>query len=320
MDEVIPGLFVGSQDSADAVLLRDEHVGAVLSVGCLPVVPLPEEVKHNAEFSQIMDKPEERIISIFTITDEFIKTNLSEGKILVHCVYGQSRSCSVAVSYLMNVLNIPLRSAIQMVREARPTICINPGFLCQLHVMSLRDACLPTYSLLMGPAKHGHWSHSLSEPRATRGAIKCLNRSCRHILASSGDVVMPIDYTSLMKEELDSFWNGYFPLHDTKAWTSIDRSKHEDWIPLGPLPWILEKLSIPTAGDVVSPSPAKRARVAGVGNDGTSPKEEGELQCPGCGNVCGFWRERGLAVCNDFILVHLFALNKSAVVLPKNQK
>ena len=55
----------------------------------------------------------------------------------MHCVYGQSRSAAIILSYLL-FLGTDVRDALSLLKKCRPTICINPGFLAQLFLLSVR--------------------------------------------------------------------------------------------------------------------------------------------------------------------------------------
>ncbi|XP_056602050.1 dual specificity protein phosphatase 26-like [Triplophysa dalaica] len=69
---------------------------------------------------------------LFKPAAEFIHTALmEEGKILVHCWAGVSRSATIVSSYLMLKQNMTLKEAINTVKEKRG-ILPNRGFLRQL--------------------------------------------------------------------------------------------------------------------------------------------------------------------------------------------
>lgn len=72
----------------------------------------------------------------------------------VHCVYGQSRSAAVIVSYLLSE-GLQIDAAVQLIKERRPVTCINPGFLAQLFLLSKKN------------------SHSAQIQLVVRGIFKC---------------------------------------------------------------------------------------------------------------------------------------------------
>jgi protein-tyrosine phosphatase len=54
------------------------------------------------------------------------------GKVLVHCAQGRSRSASMVIAYLMKQQHMSFHQALSQVKEARPIISPNEGFMAQL--------------------------------------------------------------------------------------------------------------------------------------------------------------------------------------------
>ena len=52
--------------------------------------------------------------------------------VLVHCNAGVSRAAAIIIGFLMNSEEISFTSAFSLVKNARPSICPNAGFLEQL--------------------------------------------------------------------------------------------------------------------------------------------------------------------------------------------
>ena len=52
--------------------------------------------------------------------------------VLVHCNAGVSRAAAIVIGFLMNSEEISFTSAFSLVKNARPSICPNAGFLEQL--------------------------------------------------------------------------------------------------------------------------------------------------------------------------------------------
>ena len=66
-------------------------------------------------------------------TGEFIRGAIEGGgQVLVHCFAGVSRSASVVIAYLMRYHNMTYSQACAHVRDRRPWINPNPGFVNQL--------------------------------------------------------------------------------------------------------------------------------------------------------------------------------------------
>lgn len=75
--------------------------------------------------------------------------------IVVHCVHGQSRSAATIVAYLTSLpgsIDAPpltLPEALTLLKSKCPRICINPGFLSQLHLWCNRDRFPAEYNMVL---------------------------------------------------------------------------------------------------------------------------------------------------------------------------
>uniref|UniRef100_A0A2R8PCK0 Dual specificity phosphatase 19 n=1 Tax=Callithrix jacchus TaxID=9483 RepID=A0A2R8PCK0_CALJA len=56
-----------------------------------------------------------------------------DGVVLVHCNAGVSRAAAIVIGFLMNSEQTSFTSAFSVVKNARPSICPNSGFMEQLH-------------------------------------------------------------------------------------------------------------------------------------------------------------------------------------------
>ncbi|CAN0505778.1 unnamed protein product, partial [Ectocarpus sp. 12 AP-2014] len=54
------------------------------------------------------------------------------GRVLVHCVQGVSRSCTLAIAWLMLTKGVDYDEAYLRVRQGRPICAPNTGFICSL--------------------------------------------------------------------------------------------------------------------------------------------------------------------------------------------
>jgi protein-tyrosine phosphatase len=57
---------------------------------------------------------------------------VQQGKILVHCLAGVSRSATIVIAYLMKTQNLPFEQAYEVVRQKREFANPNQGFRKQL--------------------------------------------------------------------------------------------------------------------------------------------------------------------------------------------
>ena len=138
MDEVVAGLFIGPQESATPSNLLQNAITAVVSVGCENIrdsLSLEDNERLNYMcFPHILDTPESIILHIFARTSSFIATQLRQQRsVLVHCVYGQSRSAAVVAAFLVSQGH-KLSEALTLLKSRRGNVCINPGFLSQVCV------------------------------------------------------------------------------------------------------------------------------------------------------------------------------------------
>lgn len=99
----------------------------------LPDTPLPDD---RPEFLRvaIKDSSSANLSEYFDqVADMIEKTRESnEGRSLVHCVAGVSRSVSLVLAYLMKYQKMSLKSAFHHVKSVRPQIRPNTGFFKQL--------------------------------------------------------------------------------------------------------------------------------------------------------------------------------------------
>lgn len=83
----------------------------------------------------ILDLPSENLLAHLDRSASFIAQGVSLGdNVLVNCVYAQSRSASIVAGYLMKQESLSLTQAIGRIKEAQPTVHVNPGFEAQLEL------------------------------------------------------------------------------------------------------------------------------------------------------------------------------------------
>jgi protein-tyrosine phosphatase len=81
------------------------------------------------------DKPNSNIMHFFPQGIKFITDSLAESpdnKVLVHCFAGKSRSTTMVLAYLMEAQGMTLLEAYTLVKEKRPIVLPNMGFMVQL--------------------------------------------------------------------------------------------------------------------------------------------------------------------------------------------
>ncbi|XP_037379569.1 dual specificity protein phosphatase 19 [Talpa occidentalis] len=127
-----PWLLLGSQDVAhDLDTLKKHKVTHVLNVACGVENAFVSDFLYKN--ISILDLPETNILSYFPECFEFIEqARLKNGVVLVHCNAGVSRAAAIVIGFLMNSEEISFTSAFSLVKNARPSICPNAGFMEQL--------------------------------------------------------------------------------------------------------------------------------------------------------------------------------------------
>ncbi|THV01954.1 hypothetical protein K435DRAFT_792901 [Dendrothele bispora CBS 962.96] len=133
MDQVIPNLWLGGLQAAlDTKTLKAHNIFSVLSAMRGKVSIHETFIKHQI----LLDDTEEEDILVHLMPAiTFIQAELGKGRgVLVHCHAGVSRSATIVAAYLMYSMRIDPIEALNMVRDVRPEIDPNPGFLIQLEI------------------------------------------------------------------------------------------------------------------------------------------------------------------------------------------
>ncbi|KFO27939.1 dual specificity protein phosphatase 19 [Fukomys damarensis] len=131
---VKPWLLLGSQDAAhDLDVLKKHKVTHILNVAYGVENAFPDEFTYKN--ISILDLPETSILSYFPECFEFVEqAKMKDGVVLVHCNAGVSRAAAIVIGFLMNSEEISFSSAFSLVKNARPSICPNSGFMEQLRM------------------------------------------------------------------------------------------------------------------------------------------------------------------------------------------
>ena len=127
--------------------LLENEVSTIYSIGCEINQPASFKLKENGvhypkkfpkivTYKQYEDNPRCYLLDLCLHLLPHIHAAIrAHHNVIIHCVYGQSRSVSLIVSYLIRYCHYQLTKAIDHVREKKPDISINPGFLTQLYFM-----------------------------------------------------------------------------------------------------------------------------------------------------------------------------------------
>lgn len=133
--EIIPGLFLSSQDpTANIEILREHEIRHVLSVGVDSIAKFDEIDYH---YCDLLDLPESDLSIAIEKSVKIVHDKRREN-ILVHCNAGVSRSPTIIISYLMVFEKMSYDDAYGKVKEARSCIKPNEGFVKQLKRLKYR--------------------------------------------------------------------------------------------------------------------------------------------------------------------------------------
>ncbi|KAL1928982.1 hypothetical protein VTP01DRAFT_2041 [Rhizomucor pusillus] len=132
IQEIIPGLFLGSCSAGFSLPLLEEHgISHIVALGDFE--PLHQHITYKN--IRVLDLIEENIIQYFPETYEFIKDALaSKGRVLVHCQAGVSRSPTIVAAYMMREKQLSAQQALDIIKLRRAIIEPNRGFLEQLNL------------------------------------------------------------------------------------------------------------------------------------------------------------------------------------------
>jgi len=130
--QILPFLFLGSLYTA-----REENYLKSLCITSILNAAHDLENFFPASFDYtnvtIQDKEGTNIIQYFSVSNKLIEeVRTTGGTILVHCRGGVSRSVTLILAYLMWKYQLPLKRALNYMKERKPGIAPNAGFMEQL--------------------------------------------------------------------------------------------------------------------------------------------------------------------------------------------
>ncbi|XP_071502133.1 dual specificity protein phosphatase 1-B-like [Diadema antillarum] len=128
---LLPHLYLGSNFHASRLSVLEEHgITAVLNVS-----RLPNYFPTCFRYMQIPvdDSTDADLLPWFEEATNFIESvQRNNGRVLVHCHAGISRSATICLAYLMKVRQIRLEEAFEFVSSVRTVISPNLAFMLQL--------------------------------------------------------------------------------------------------------------------------------------------------------------------------------------------
>jgi hypothetical protein len=157
MSEITQHIYLSSMEAGlDMTTLKAENIKAILHIGddskSKKTLEIYKRKKMTYQFFEIKDNVDANIIPLFEPTYNFIHAYIKqERKVLVHCTAGVSRSAAILAYYLLkryyyinfkptskkikeliSTENYFLYGIVTFLKELRPCIRPNPGFIRQL--------------------------------------------------------------------------------------------------------------------------------------------------------------------------------------------
>jgi protein-tyrosine phosphatase len=131
--EMLPFLYLGAKGvSEDSESLRS--LGILYIINCTTEAPNHFE-KQGMHYLQVAvnDDASANIHHFFSQSGRFIEeARRHNGKVLVHCTMGMSRSSTIVIAYLMQYKGMLLADAMNMAKDRRAMVSPNSGFMKQL--------------------------------------------------------------------------------------------------------------------------------------------------------------------------------------------
>ncbi len=143
-------IWLGSLESAcDREALRKHGIQRVVSAvyNINPIFPDDPDLMYLKV--PVIDTPTADIAKHFNKALEFIDESIKAKKgVLIHCVYGISRSSTLVCAYLIKKYGMSVKQAIDHVKARRPCANPNSGFLIQLQALSNNDRHQYPYNMV----------------------------------------------------------------------------------------------------------------------------------------------------------------------------
>ena len=132
VNEVVSNVYISSYTEAfDDTLLKKIGITHIINLSELGNMFPNDFVYYKIDIDDIET---ENISKYFDNTNKFIENALfHDDKVLVHCYAGISRSATIVMSFLMYKYGLSTDDALNFLRQVRPIVNPNSGFISQLY-------------------------------------------------------------------------------------------------------------------------------------------------------------------------------------------
>ena len=123
ISSITSNIFIGSDNFTEEDLKKN-NITHIINISC------KKDIKYNNITSLFINLPDggnphngKAIDDYFPLAIDFIQNAIdNNGKVLVHCHMGISRSATLVMAYIMNINKLPYEKVLLMVRNKRPII------------------------------------------------------------------------------------------------------------------------------------------------------------------------------------------------------
>ncbi len=323
MDLIQPNLYVSDCESAiNYELLQKNKINIIISLGCDIISSISEinpslnyQIIKCISYPNLKDSPEVLIIKILNLLNNTIHDAIINNMhVLVHCIYGQSRSITVIISYLISMYNsLTLEHAIEKVSTIRNNICINPGFLCQLFLLfnyGMNDSystfliqnnddnnnyiCIiyildnNEFHKILGNNSDNNidtFNHNNNNNNNVNMTIlKC--KFCQYSIGLKDNLIINfVDFEMFLLKYIDNFWKGYNHIE------------------------IINHLKFNTIQTIENISKDNTKLLINGKNNANIVINNDEISCKKCNNCIGNFNGRKLLLLSNYIICDLYVLN-----------
>ena len=134
IDYVMDNVYIGGEVAAtDKQLLNEKKITRIINCAKEIDCKFQNQGIKYLKFD-LNDYELQKIDDCFDKAHEFILQTPKNENILVHCMAGVSRSATIVLSYLIKCHKMNLNDAHKLLKEKRPQINPNSGFIRQLRV------------------------------------------------------------------------------------------------------------------------------------------------------------------------------------------
>lgn len=131
-DNIVDSIYLGNINSVyDIKKLKELGITHIVSVIAGFIPPYPEDF--NYLVINALDTVNTELFENFNTANEFISEALdNDGKVLIHCMAGRSRSATIVSAYIIKTFGMDAKNTVNSVKSKREIVQPNDAFVKQL--------------------------------------------------------------------------------------------------------------------------------------------------------------------------------------------